>query len=299
MCSPPPMRPSETRPISPPPTCGWATHGLSHRWLAFRRWAPTRPGTPRKAPGSGRSSREWTKPARGRRTLEGTDAFASLLAEAPNDFVYPGAPKTPPARELLTAPASPVIFPWQSGTAMIYGPLGVHDGGSGWKAVDMATDGVTSLGHSPGIAVAAKAGTVDYICKDGLSVTLRFGGFLYAHLLNNPGLFAGRTFAQGDELGQLKTGLFQRSLRLRQPTLQLVPLALGFPQCRPSGGRLDLEHGHRPVDERDADGRARQGLDRGAPRRRNPSAGLDLRQRGDRRGNTEPRRWAGSLGHCR
>jgi len=140
--------------------------------------------------------------------LEGTDAFASLLAEAPDDLVYPDGAEADSDRELLAASSYPVIFPWQTNTAMIYGPLGIHDGGSGWKAVDMATDYQTSLGHSPGIAVAATAGTINYICKDGLSVTIRFGGFLYAHLLNNPGLYAGRTFAQGDELGQLKTGSF-------------------------------------------------------------------------------------------
>ena len=91
---------------------------------------------------------------------------------------------------------------------MIYGPLGIHDGGSGWKAVDMATDGNTSAGHSPGIAVAATPGTIDYICKDGITVTTRMGGFLYAHLLDNAGLYAGRHVSQGDQLGQLKTGNF-------------------------------------------------------------------------------------------
>ena len=127
--------------------------------------------------------------------------------------------------------ASPNIFPWQSGTAMIYGPLGIHDGGSGWKAVDMATDGNTSAGHSPGIAVAAQPGTIDYICKDGITVTIRMGGFLYAHLLDNPGLYAGRYFAQGDELGQLKSGNFSAACGYGYQPSNWVHLHWAFPNA--------------------------------------------------------------------
>ena len=140
--------------------------------------------------------------------LQGTDLYSSLLAQVPASVLDPADAPALSDRSLLRAFASTIIFPWQSGTAMIYGPLGIHDGGSGWKAVDMATDFNTSIGHSPGVAVAARSGAIDYVCKDGISVTIRLGGFLYAHLLDNPGLYAGRYFAQGEELGQLKAGSF-------------------------------------------------------------------------------------------
>jgi hypothetical protein len=140
--------------------------------------------------------------------VQGSDPYFSMLSEVPSTVYEPREASALDPRLALRAAASPTIFPWQSGTAMIYGPLGIHDGGSGWKAVDMATDGNTSAGHSPGIAVAAQPGTIDYICRDGITVTIRMGGFLYAHLLDNTGLYAGRRFAQGEELGQLKSGNF-------------------------------------------------------------------------------------------
>ena len=163
--------------------------------------------------------------------VQGSDVYFALLAQVPASVLDAGeAAALDDGFEMLAA-AAPNIFPWESGTAMIYGPLGLHAGGSGWKAVDMATDGNTSLGHAPGIAVAAQPGTIDYICKDGITVTIRMGGFLYAHLLNNSGLYAGRHFAQGEQLGQLKSGTFNAACGYGYQPSNWVHLHWAFPNA--------------------------------------------------------------------
>lgn len=96
---------------------------------------------------------------------------------------------------------------------MYYGVLGVHDNGfskvvSGWKAVDMLSDGNTGSGHAPNRLLAATEGTIGYICRDDLSVAIRMGDFFYTHLLDNNNLKTGNYFSAGAELGQLKTGSF-------------------------------------------------------------------------------------------
>ena len=140
--------------------------------------------------------------------VQGTKLYASMLEGVPAAVADVTELRAQVDQFAANADSSTMILPWQAGKAMIYGPLGIHDGGSGWKAVDMASDGNTSAGHSSGKVVAALAGTIDYVCKDGNTVTIRVGNLLYAHLLDNPGLFSGRRFLQGEEMGQLKAGSF-------------------------------------------------------------------------------------------
>jgi hypothetical protein len=163
-----------------------------------------------RAPGGG-----WTG------AVERTPEFTALVAAAPETLLSARAkadlaPQTLPAR-----PRSQTLqFPWTPGTAMLFGTRGVHNsdfdasfGISGWRAVDMLSDGDTSQGHAPNLFVAAAAGTIGAVCNDQTSVAIRmdFAGspqLLYVHLLDNARLRMGQVFDQGDQLGQLKSGTF-------------------------------------------------------------------------------------------
>ena len=144
--------------------------------------------------------------------VEGTPEYAALLKRVPPGVLSPVARQNlDPAFRQRAAPQV-LRFPWQSGTSMMYGIRAVHEGGfailGAYKAVDLMSDGDLSQGHAPNRLLAATAGSIDYVCDDGTSVAIRIGDLLYVHLLRNPNLTVGQTFAAGDEIGQLRTGSF-------------------------------------------------------------------------------------------
>ena len=116
--------------------------------------------------------------------------------------------------ERVQLAGSGYVFPWEPGTSMMYGFLGVHNNGFsfgdhvGWMAVDMFSDGDTAAGHAPNRLLAAAGGTIGYKCTDPNNVAVLLGDFFYTHLEDNDGLQAGVAFAQGAELGQMKVGTF-------------------------------------------------------------------------------------------
>ncbi|HEY3289268.1 MAG TPA: PA14 domain-containing protein, partial [Anaerolineae bacterium] len=144
--------------------------------------------------------------------VEGTPAFSTLLAKVPASVLSPSARFSldPTLRHNLL----PEIyrFPWQPGTSMMYGMKGVHEGGfailGAFKAVDFLSDGDISAGHAPNSLQAAAPGSINYVCDDGTSVAVRIGDLLYVHLMSNPRLKVGASFAAGEELGQMRLGWF-------------------------------------------------------------------------------------------
>lgn len=163
--------------------------------------------------------------------VEGTAAYSRLLDQVP-EGVLDGADRESldPARRPAAATAS-YRFPWPAGTTMAYGGLGVHRGGfiDGWKAVDFASDGNTGAGHAPNRLLAAASGSISYVCRDSASVAIRIGDLLYVHLLDNANLRTGRTFAQGDELGQLRPGPFNDRCGWSSQSNQWFHLHWAFP----------------------------------------------------------------------
>ena len=149
--------------------------------------------------------------------VRGTSSFSTLMDEAPDTLLDRKAKRNldplraPATQDSQTANA--YAFPWQPGTQMFYGPLGVHNNGwiSDWKAVDMMSDGDTSIGHSPNRLLAAAAGTITYKCADSQNVAIHLGDFFYTHLVDNDSLLVGASFAQGADLGKMKTGSFNAS----------------------------------------------------------------------------------------
>lgn len=111
-----------------------------------------------------------------------------------------------------------VAFPFRSGTGMIYGPRGVHGSGdygtSGMYAVDLVSGDDLGASAAPPYAYASDAGTIDYICDDGVTVAVRTYNastddyFIYAHLLDNANLTISSTFSRGELLGAIKYGDF-------------------------------------------------------------------------------------------
>ncbi|MBN1965310.1 MAG: DUF11 domain-containing protein [Anaerolineae bacterium] len=171
--------------------------------------------------------------------VEGTAAYSALLAEVPGDILSAAQradldplarPPTPP--ELFT-----YRFPWQPGTWMMYGILGVHNNGfasvvPNWRAVDFESDGDTGAGHAPNAVLAAHTGTITYLCDDGLSVAFRINNdIFYTHLLLNSGLYTGSTFAQGQWMGQLKTGPFSDNCGWADQAANWFHLHWGFPDA--------------------------------------------------------------------
>jgi hypothetical protein len=145
--------------------------------------------------------------------VEGTPGFAQLLDQAPDSVIAPSAKASlNPARRGLQ-PAETYILPWQAGTSMYYGVLGVHNGDyvsvvGDYKGVDLLSDGDTALGHAPNRLLAAASGAISYVCRDSVNLAIRIGNMMYVHLVDNPNLVVGHAFNQGDELGQLKPGSF-------------------------------------------------------------------------------------------
>ncbi|MEP7135808.1 MAG: hypothetical protein ABI904_12835 [Chloroflexota bacterium] len=120
--------------------------------------------------------------------------------------------------KLAAGGGSYVAFPWQAGTAVMYGPRGVHGDGdygtSGLVAVDLVSG--TDLGPSAANdgVYASDVGTVDYVCEDALTVAVRTHNettgdyFVYAHMLANDNLDYDVNFARGELMGSLKHGSF-------------------------------------------------------------------------------------------
>jgi hypothetical protein len=146
------------------------------------------------------------------------------------------------------APASEYRFPWQPDSAMVYGGLGVHKAGfiDGWKAVDFLSDGNTAAGHAPNRLLAAAAGTIDYVCDDGSSEAIRIGDLLYVHLALDEELVVGRSYDQGQEIGQLKPGPFNGRCGWTSQPANWFHLHWGFPggaSFQAGGWTLDLGDG--------------------------------------------------------
>ena len=113
-----------------------------------------------------------------------------------------------------------VSFPFTAGSYAVYGPRGVHGSGdygtSGMLAVDLV-GGDDLSGSMFAAAYASDAGTVDYVCDDGVSVAIRTYNastgdyFVYAHLLDNANLVLSHEFAKSELLGSIKYGNFDDS----------------------------------------------------------------------------------------
>ncbi len=130
-----------------------------------------------------------------------------------------------------TSDTLPYDFPWEPGTSMVYGVLGVHKGGfiDGWRAVDFLSDGNTSLNHGPNKLLTAAAGTVTYVCDDGVNLAVRIGDLIYVHLLPNDRLRVGQVFARGAELGPLKPGTYSTRCGFANQQPQNFHVHLAFP----------------------------------------------------------------------
>jgi hypothetical protein len=122
-------------------------------------------------------------------------------------------------------------LPWQAGTAMTYGTLGIHRGGfvDGWLGVDLLSNGDVPAGRAPNSVLAAAAGTVTYVCNDGVNVAIRIGDLIYVHLLENDKLRVGQRFERGDEIGQLKAGSFNARCGYASQRPENFHLHLAFP----------------------------------------------------------------------
>jgi Tol biopolymer transport system component len=180
--------------------------------------------------------------------VEGTEAFSRLLTEVPETVLEAGARESLDPRLRALTPAEAYVFPWEPGTRMQYGVLGVHNAGfiSGWKAVDFLSDADTAAGHAPNRLLAAAPGTISYVCRDGTSVAVRIGDLLYVHLLGNSNLTVGHTFALREELGQLKTGSFNDVCGWASQGSNWFHLHWGFPDTatfEAGGWTLNLSDG--------------------------------------------------------
>ncbi len=170
---------------------------------------------------------------------QGTKSFSSLLGAVPNSFLDPTArrnldPLNPAGMQALTTAG--YIFPLQPGTLMYYGGNGVHANGfsgvvSGWKAVDLMSDGDTTQNHAPNRLIASETATISYVCNDGHSVAVKMGDFFYTHLIYNDKLFEGSTFNQGDYMGKLKTGTFNAGCGYADQGSNWFHVHWGFPNA--------------------------------------------------------------------
>ena len=164
--------------------------------------------------------------------VEGTTKFSLLLTDVPETILTAEAKQDlDPHQFSMMSSSSSYAFPWQGGTNMQYGSLGVHNNGfiSGWKAVDFISDGNTGQGHAPNSLRAAASGTISYVCNDGTSVAIRIGDLMYTHLLYNGNLYTGHYFNQCDELGQLKPGSFNNTCGYANQSPGWFHVHWGFP----------------------------------------------------------------------
>lgn len=176
--------------------------------------------------------------------VEGTQKFSDFLSQIPEKTLSTTSKQNIDPLQHHASVAASYRFPWESGYSMQYGYLGVHNAGfnnwggiSGWKAVDLLSDGDTGAGHAPNRLLTATAGSISAVCNDGTSVAIRIGDLLYAHLLNNSNLSTGKSFGQGDELGQLKTGSFSANCGYGDQGTNWFHVHFGFPNT----GSLQLE----------------------------------------------------------
>jgi hypothetical protein len=185
--------------------------------------------------------------------VQGTPEFTTLLARVPNTVLDETAKVSLDPRRRPRTPAAAYRLPWQTGTNMLYGTLGVHAGdfvsvvGPNYKAVDMLSDANTALGHAPNRLLAAAAGAIDYVCSDGTNVAVRLSqDLLYVHLVMNSKLVVGHSFAQGDEMGQLKTGTFSANCGHGSQAANWFHVHWAFPNSSPfqaGGWALNLSDG--------------------------------------------------------
>ncbi len=170
--------------------------------------------------------------------VEGSVAFSDLLAQIPDDLVSAAAKQDLDPRSRVILPLSAYRFPWDSGTSMLYGVEGLHDNGfagvvSGWKAVDMLSDGNTASGHAPNRLRASAAGTIGYVCTphSGETTTaLKIGNVMYTHLQFSSGSFStGRVVSQGEVLGQMRTGSFSENCGYASQGSSWFHVHWGFP----------------------------------------------------------------------
>ena len=149
-------------------------------------------------------------------TLKGQPGFETLLARVPSgDLDAEARAGLLPNHRPLTPEETTYRFPWQPGTKMYYGFLGVHAGGypsrGTFKAVDFLSDGNTALGHAPNKLLASASGTISYVCAGITNTAIQIGNLMYLHLVSNPpnpNLVIGHAFQQGAMIGQLQTGQF-------------------------------------------------------------------------------------------
>jgi hypothetical protein len=108
-----------------------------------------------------------------------------------------------------------VWFPWQANKSVLFGMLGVHDEGyAGQRFVDLVSgDGMGSNAANSNVYASTNS-TIAAICDDGQTIGVRMQTassgdyYSYYHLLDNPSLVEGATFARGQLLGSLKYGTF-------------------------------------------------------------------------------------------
>lgn len=175
----------------------------------------------------------------------GTAAFSALLAQVPETLIDAQARADLDPLTRSPIPAETYDFPWEPGTQMQYGVLGVHDAGfiAGWKAVDFFSDADLAAGHAPNRLLAAAPGTISYVCDDHTSVAIRIGDLLYVHLLDNADLVVGHSFDRGEELGQLRPGNFSDVCGWASQGSNWFHLHWGFPNTgtfEAGGWTLDL-----------------------------------------------------------
>ena len=166
--------------------------------------------------------------------VAGTVEFSQQLAEVPETLIDGRSKQGLDPLERSLAPAEAYDFPWEAGTSMYYGVLGVHPAGfasivGSWQAVDFLSDGDTSVGHAPNRLLAAAPGTISYVCRDSLSVAILVDDLLYVHLLDNSKLTLGYTFERGEEMGALKTGSFNAPCGYASQGADWFHVHWGFP----------------------------------------------------------------------
>jgi hypothetical protein len=169
--------------------------------------------------------------------LEGTPEFASILSGIPNNILDARDKLYLDPLQYHRLQNVQYRFPWRFGTNMQYGILGVHESGfavavNGWKAVDLLSDGDTTAGHAPNRLLASAGGTISYKCTPNpgeFTTAIRIGDIMYTHLLDNGGLYVGRFFSQGEEMGQMKTGTFYEKCGYANQGGNWFHVHLGFP----------------------------------------------------------------------
>ena len=169
--------------------------------------------------------------------VQGSAKFSEFIWRIPDSILTPTSKQELDSREDSSSPQDAVstyVFPWQAGTQMQFGSLGVHDNGfsTGWKAVDFLSDGDTGAGHAPNRLLAASGGSISYKCTppSGQNTTaIRIGDLMYTHLLNSDNLYVGKVFSQGAEMGQMRSGSFNENCGYASQGSKWFHVHWGFP----------------------------------------------------------------------